>query len=180
MPTNRCASEGGAALASAAAVVSLSGRRQNTWQYERKLSSRDYCRCLARQAVLVGDCDPPLSGLTEVRADFVECLSLGVAARKCGDGGRIAPCVWFRADNRGEIHGDIDDNRRSSGRSMAHGQDPPIVVVYRREGIWWNPERDETRQVSLSFGGGCDKDVTRVLALPGYDPGGFATECFDR
>ena len=79
----------------------------------------------------MGDGEPPVGGLTEIGANLVERLALGVAARKCGDGGKIAARVWFRADNRGEIDADIDDNGSSSGRGMARDQGPPIDVPYR-------------------------------------------------
>jgi hypothetical protein len=67
-------------------------------------------RGIAGKTIFVGNGEPPLGGLAQVGADFVECFSLGVTARKCGDGGRIAAGVGFRADNRREMNGNIDDN----------------------------------------------------------------------
>jgi hypothetical protein len=85
---------------------------------------------VASKAILVCDGEPALGGFAEIGANLVECLALGVAARQRGDRGRIAASVGLRADDRREIDGDIDDNGRSGGRCIAHGQDPPVLVVY--------------------------------------------------
>ena len=58
----------------------------------------------AGKAVLVCDGEPALGGLTEVGANFVDRLSLRVAARKCKNRGGIAADLRLRADNGGEIH----------------------------------------------------------------------------
>jgi hypothetical protein len=71
--------------------------------------------------IVVGDREPSLGCLAEVGANLVECLALSVTARKCGDGGGIAACVRFWADNRRENYGHIDDDRLDRGSGAAHG-----------------------------------------------------------
>jgi hypothetical protein len=88
---------------------------------------------MAGEAFVVGDSEPTLRGFTEVGANLIERFALGMAAGKCGDRGGITAGVWFRADDGGEIDGDIDNYRRGSGRGIAHGQGPPVVVVYPSE-----------------------------------------------
>src|SRR5437588_459735 len=86
----------------------------------RRRSSRSFSGRIAGKTILMRHGQPPLGGLPEVGTNLVERLSLGVAAGECRNGSRKAARVWFRADNRGEIHGDIDDDG-SSGRGITHG-----------------------------------------------------------
>src|SRR5437868_6428304 len=68
----------------------------------------------------MSDAEPTLSGLAEIGANFVDRLSLRVAAGKCGNGGRIAADIRLRADNGGETNGHFDNDRLVACGGMAH------------------------------------------------------------
>ena len=96
----------------------------------------------------MGDGEPPLSGLAEVGANLVQGFALSVTAGKCGDGGREAANVRFRADNRCEDDGDVDGNGRGRWR-----------------GSWSNSSNLFNRNHSAEWRGGSMKrqDLVRHL-----------------
>jgi hypothetical protein len=74
----------------------------------------------------------PFRGFTEIRANLVKRLALGVAAGEGGDGSGIAARLGFGSNHRRQDNGDINSQRRGWSSCTAHGQVPPVPQLIAR------------------------------------------------